>query len=66
MSGRSPHERARPDTGRSSAHAGVEWEQLAQEVGFGSAVPCRRWLATWNEAGAWENLHVLLEKLWAT
>ncbi len=45
-------------------HTGIQWEYLPQELGFGSGMTCRRRLAAWNEAGVWEQLHVLLlEKL---
>jgi transposase len=39
-------------------------EYLPQELGFGSGMTCWRRLAAWNEAGVWDELHlVLLEKL---
>ncbi|MGW0538031.1 IS5 family transposase [Streptomyces sp. NPDC003032] len=41
-------------------HTGIQWEYLPQELGFGSGMTCRRRLAAWNEAGVWEQLHVLL------
>ncbi|WSS89426.1 IS5 family transposase [Streptomyces sp. NBC_01176] len=45
-------------------HTGIQWEYLPQELGFGSGMTCRRRLAAWNEAGVWDQLHVLLlEKL---
>ncbi|MFE0440113.1 IS5 family transposase [Streptomyces nigra] len=45
-------------------HTGIQWEYLPQELGFGSGMTCRRRLATWNEAGVWDELHlVLLKKL---
>lgn len=45
-------------------HTGIQWEYLAQDLGFGSGMTCWRRLAAWNEAGVWEQLHlVLLTKL---
>jgi transposase len=45
-------------------HTGIQWEYLPQELGFGSGMTCWRRLAAWNEAGVWEQLHlVLLKKL---
>lgn len=45
-------------------HTGIQWEYLPQELGFGSGMTCWRRLATWNEAGVWDELHlVLLKKL---
>ncbi|MFJ4866702.1 transposase, partial [Streptomyces sp. NPDC088748] len=45
-------------------HTGIQWEYLPQELGFGSAMTCRRRLADWNNAGVWDQLHlVLLKKL---
>ncbi|MGW1784588.1 IS5 family transposase [Streptomyces sp. NPDC002143] len=45
-------------------HTGIQWEYLPQELGFGSGMTCWRRLAAWNEAGVWDQLHVLLlEKL---
>ncbi|MEU6103189.1 transposase [Streptomyces flaveolus] len=31
-------------------HAGIQWEYLSHELGFGSSMTCWR-LAAWNEAG---------------
>ncbi|GAB7101737.1 hypothetical protein JCM4814A_00510 [Streptomyces phaeofaciens JCM 4814] len=31
--------------------AGIQWEYLPQEVGFGSGMTCWRRLRDWNEAG---------------
>jgi transposase len=39
---------------------GIQWEYLAQELGFGSGMTCWRRLAAWNEAGVWDQLHRLL------
>lgn len=45
-------------------HTGIQWEYLSQELVFGSGMTCWRRLATSNEAGVWDQLHVvLLEKL---
>jgi len=45
-------------------HTGMQWEYLPQELGFGSGMTCWRRLAAWNEAGVWDQLHlVLLRKL---
>jgi transposase len=44
--------------------AGIQWEYLPQELGFGPGMTWWRRLAAWNEAGVWGPLHVvLLEKL---
>ncbi|MFE1943166.1 transposase [Streptomyces massasporeus] len=44
-------------------HTGIQWEYLPQELGFGSGMTCWRRLATGNEAGVWDQLRMLLEKL---
>lgn len=45
-------------------HTGIQWEYLPQEPGFCSGMTCWRRLAAWNEAGVWDDLHlVLLKKL---
>jgi transposase len=41
-------------------HTGIQWEYLAQELGFDSGMTCWRRLAARNEAGVWDQLHVLL------
>ncbi|WP_407555473.1 IS5 family transposase [Streptomyces sp. Pv4-95] len=41
-------------------HTGIQWEYPPQELGFGSSVTCWRRLAAWNEAGVWEQLHLML------
>nr|WP_237281920.1 IS5 family transposase [Streptomyces griseochromogenes] len=43
-------------------HTGIQWEYLPQELGFGSGMTCWRRLAAWNEAGMWDQLHMLLLK----
>jgi transposase len=45
-------------------HTGIQWEYLPQDLGSGSGMTCWRRLAAWNEAGVWDQLHlVLLRKL---
>ena len=45
-------------------HTDIQWEYLPKELGFGSGMTCWRRLAAWNEAGVWDQLHlVLLKKL---
>ncbi|MGV9878676.1 IS5 family transposase [Streptomyces sp. NPDC003006] len=45
-------------------HTGISWEDLPQELGFGSGMTCWRRLAEWTEAGVWPLLHgVLLSEL---
>lgn len=45
-------------------HAGIQWERLPQELGFGSGMTCRRRLRDWSEAGVWDRLHqVVLTEL---
>ncbi|WUJ83250.1 IS5 family transposase [Streptomyces sp. NBC_00377] len=41
-------------------HTGIQWQYLPRELGFGSGMTCWRRLAAWNEAGVWDQLHVLL------
>jgi transposase len=43
-------------------HTGIQWEYLPQKLGFGSGMTCRRRLAPWNEAGVWDELHLMLLK----
>lgn len=43
-------------------HTGNQWEYLPQELGFGSGMTCWRRLAAWNEAGVWDELHLMLLK----
>ena len=43
---------------------GIAWEDLPQELGFGSGMTCWRRLRDWQAAGVWDRLHqMLLEKL---
>ena len=39
---------------------GIPWEDLPQELGFGSGMTCWRRLRQWQEAGVWDHLHMLL------
>jgi transposase len=41
-------------------HTGIGWEQLPQELGFGSGMTAWRRLHAWQQAGVWEKLHELL------
>ncbi|MFJ5282144.1 hypothetical protein [Streptomyces parvulus] len=37
--------------------AGIQWEYLPQERGFGSGMTCWR---DWNEVGVWQGLYEVL------
>ena len=39
---------------------GIAWQQLPQELGFGSGMTCWRRLRDWHQAGVWQQLHELL------
>ncbi|MFT7721390.1 MAG: IS5 family transposase [Roseateles sp.] len=39
---------------------GIPWEELPQELGFGSGMTCWRRLRQWQDAGVWHQLHMLL------
>lgn len=39
---------------------GIAWEDLPQELGFGSGMTCWRRLRDWQAAGLWHRLHLLL------
>ena len=39
---------------------GIPWEDLPQELGFGSGMTCWRRLREWQKAGVWHRLHMLL------
>lgn len=41
---------------------GIQWEYLPQELGFGSGMAYWRRLTAWNEAGAEDQLHLVLLK----
>jgi transposase len=36
---------------------GIPWEDLPQELGFGSGMTCWRRLRDWQAAGMWDKLH---------
>ena len=36
---------------------GIAWEDLPQELGFGSGMTCWRRLRDWQKQGVWERLH---------
>ena len=43
---------------------GIPWEELPQELGFGSGMTCWRRLRHWQAFGVWDELHrVLLAEL---
>ncbi|MFE3074408.1 transposase [Streptomyces sp. NPDC059247] len=45
-------------------HTGIQREYLSRELSFGSGMTCWRPFAAWNEAGVWDQPHlVLLKKL---
>jgi transposase len=39
---------------------GIPWEDLPQELGFGSGMTCWRRLRDWQAAGVWHRLHLML------
>jgi transposase len=39
---------------------GIPWEDLPQEMGCGCGMTCWRRLRDWQEAGVWDELHLLL------
>lgn len=39
---------------------GIPWEELPQELGFGSGMTCWRRLRDWQAAGVWHKLHLKL------
>lgn len=39
---------------------GIAWEDLPQELGFGSGMTCWRRLREWQAAGTWHRLHLVL------
>ena len=41
---------------------GIPWEDLPQELGFGSGMTCWRRLRDWQAAGVWHRLHLVLLK----
>jgi transposase len=45
-------------------HTGIGWEDLPQELGFGSGMTCWRRLQRWTEAGVFDQVHhILLARL---
>ena len=47
-------------------YTGISWEDLPQELGFGSGMTCWRRLRDWQAAGVFDQLHeVLLAELHA-
>src|ERR1043165_6482743 len=41
-------------------HTGIGWEDLPQELGYGSGMTCWHRLKRWSDAGVFEELHQLL------
>ncbi len=41
-------------------YTGIGWEDLPQELGFGSGMTCWRRLKRWTDAGVFDRLHRLL------
>jgi transposase len=41
-------------------HTGIPWEDLPQELGFGSGMTCWRRLRDWQNNGVWARLHLAL------
>ena len=41
-------------------YTGIGWEDLPQELGFGSGMTCWRRLRDWTEAGVFDQLHQAL------
>jgi transposase len=41
-------------------HTGIGWEDLPQELGFGSGMTCWRRLKRWTDAGVLDQLHQIL------
>jgi transposase len=39
---------------------GIPWEELPQQLGFGSGMTCWRRLRAWQASGVWNRLHRLL------
>ena len=43
---------------------GIPWEELPQELGFGSGMTCWRRLRDWQASGVWTKLHLaMLQRL---
>lgn len=59
--GRKPLDRPRVLTGTLLVlRAGIRWNDLPSELGWGSGSRCRRHLSKWHRAGVWRQLHALL------
>ncbi len=41
-------------------HTGIPWEDLPQELGYGSGMTCWRRLRAWQASGVWARLHLAL------
>jgi transposase len=41
-------------------HSGIPWEDLPQELEFGSGMICWRRLRDWQAAGVWARLHLAM------
>lgn len=41
-------------------HTGIGWEDLPQELGFGSGMTCWRRIKRWTDAGVFDDLHQIL------
>ena len=41
-------------------HTGIGWEDLPQELGYGSGMTCWRRLERWTDAGVFDQLHQIL------
>jgi transposase len=41
-------------------HTGIGWEDLPQELGFGSGMTCWRRLERWTAAGVFDQVHQIL------
>src|SRR3978361_2089257 len=41
-------------------HTGIGWEDLPQELGFGSGMTCWRRLQRWTDAGVFDQVHQIL------
>jgi len=63
--GRKPIENRRALTGIVFVlKTGIGWEDLPQQMGWGSGMTCWRRLQEWHAAGVWQHLHeVLLARL---
>ena len=46
--------------GKGSLYTGIGWEDLPQELGFGSGMTCWRRLERWTKADVFDQVHQLL------